>query len=124
MFNRAKQDVINILWFRLDKGILFPIAILYTLGLILVISTSPYIATRLNLSDYHFKEGGKGKINIPDTEYCPGGGYFISKKSINVLLDNLLKNNTIFEDQSVGYCLNKQQIYPKKIKAKNNFCFW
>ena len=54
MFNRAKQDVINILWFRLDKGILFPIAILYTLGLILVISTSPYIATRLNLSDYHF----------------------------------------------------------------------
>lgn len=54
MFNRAKQDVINILWFRIDKGILFPIAILYILGLILVISTSPYIANRLNLSDYHF----------------------------------------------------------------------
>ena len=76
-------------------------------------------------SDYlQKKDPSEPLIKVPSTKYCPGGGYFISKKCINILIEDLLKENTVFEDQSVGYCLNKHNIYPVNIKLQNYSCFW
>jgi GR25 family glycosyltransferase involved in LPS biosynthesis len=83
-----------------------------------------FVKCKKHFSDYHFKEGGKNKVFVPDTKYCTGAGYFISKKSINILMEKLLKEYNIFEDQSVGYCLNKEKIYPIGIKIKNNTCYY
>jgi GR25 family glycosyltransferase involved in LPS biosynthesis len=76
-------------------------------------------------SDYlKKKDSSEPLIKVPNTKYCPGGGYFISKKCVDILLSNLLKENTVFEDQSVGYCLNKNNIFPVNIKLQNYSCFW
>jgi GR25 family glycosyltransferase involved in LPS biosynthesis len=76
-------------------------------------------------SDYIQKKDPKfGLIRIPSTKFCPGGGYFISKKCVDILITDLLKENTVFEDQSVGYCLNKHNIFPVNIKLQNYSCFW
>jgi GR25 family glycosyltransferase involved in LPS biosynthesis len=77
------------------------------------------------MSDYLQKKDPKNPlIKIPKCTYSSGGGYFISKKCVDILIKNLLKEKFIFEDQSVGYCLNKDNIYPVKIKLQNYSCFW
>lgn len=76
-------------------------------------------------SDYIQKKDPKfDLIKVPATKFCPGGGYFISKKCIDILITDLLKENTVFEDQSVGYCLNKHNIFPVNIKLQHYSCFW
>ena len=64
------------------------------------------------------------KLHIPATTFCAGPCYILSIKSIKILLENLLKNNTIYEDQSVGYCLEHiGNILPYKVNFKN-VCKW
>ena len=87
--------------------------------------TGAFVKCNLHYSNYlKKKDPSSSLIKIPQTNYCPGGGYFISKKCIDILILDLLKENTIFEDQSVGYCLNKNNIFPVKIKLHNYSCYW
>ena len=72
-------------------------------------------------------ELGKNHIFFPDSVYCGGPAYFLSKKSINIILEDLWKpetKTTIYEDQSIGHCLNRRGIYPDKLTIKNTACYW
>lgn len=64
------------------------------------------------------------KILVPKSEYCAGPCYFVSKKSIDVILNKLFEKNTIYEDQSIGYCLGMYGIKPTHLKIKNDFSKW
>ena len=72
-------------------------------------------------------ELGKTPIKFPDSVYCEGPAYFLSTKAINIILEDLWKpetETTIYEDQSIGHCLNKRGIYPEKLTIKNTACYW
>jgi hypothetical protein len=72
-------------------------------------------------------ELGKNPIKFPDSVYCGGPAYFLSRKSINIILEDLWKaetKTTIYEDQSIGHCLNRRGIYPNKLTIKNTACYW
>ena len=72
-------------------------------------------------------ELGKNYIEFPYSVYCEGPAYFVSKKSINIILEDLWKpetKTTIYEDQSIGHCLNRRGIYPDKLTIKNTACYW
>lgn len=72
-------------------------------------------------------ELGKTPIKFPDSVYCGGSAYFLSKKSVNIILEDLWKpetKTTIYEDQSIGHCLNRRGIYPEKLTIKNTACYW
>jgi hypothetical protein len=64
------------------------------------------------------------KQYIPNTVYCAGPCYFLSMKSVNIILDNLMQNKTIYEDQSIGYCLGKNGIKPYHVNLKSGTCKW
>ncbi len=66
----------------------------------------------------------KTKILVPETTYCAGPFYILSVETVDIVIKELFKENTIYEDQSVGYCLNKLNIYPENINIKNNICYW
>jgi hypothetical protein len=66
----------------------------------------------------------KIKIKVPKSIYCAGPCYILSDKSSNILLENLLKNNTIYEDQSVGNCLEEFKILPYNTNMKNYGFNW
>jgi GR25 family glycosyltransferase involved in LPS biosynthesis len=57
----------------------------------------------------------KKEVLLPLLEFCQGGGYILSKKSIDVIVNNLLSEYTIFEDISIANCLYKQGILPVKL---------
>lgn len=72
-------------------------------------------------------ELGKNPIKFPDSVYCEGPAYFLSRKSIDIILEDLWKpetKTTIYEDQSIGHCLNRRGIYPNKLTIKNTACYW
>jgi hypothetical protein len=72
-------------------------------------------------------ELGKNPISFPDSVYCGGPAYFLSKKSVNIVLEDFWKpetKTTIYEDQSIGHCLNRRGIYPDKLTIKNTACYW
>ena len=81
-------------------------------------------------SDYHFGkcesiELNSKKLFIPESKYCAGGGYYISKELINNILDNIsIFEEVIFEDAAVGVAMNKYNIYPFDIDIKSNGCKW
>ena len=69
---------------------------------------------------------------IPDVMYCSGGGYFLSKKSFNILNQstNYKKypflesyKDLIFEDVWTGGILNYFSIFPKSIPIRGS-CIW
>ena len=67
------------------------------------------------------------EIILPKTRYCEGSAYFLSRKSVNIILEDFWKpetGTTIYEDQSIGHCLNLRGIEPIHITLKNNACFW
>lgn len=60
-------------------------------------------------------------IEVPSTDYCSGGAYFLSRKSAKFILDNyyqLKPKHLIYEDVTIGYILSH---YPniKKIHINN-----
>ncbi len=81
-------------------------------------------------STYHFGKCesllmNKTAIHIPNCTYCAGGGYYVSKSSINNILNNLsVFEDIIFEDVAVGVAMNKCGVIPTYIDVKNNGCVW
>jgi hypothetical protein len=66
----------------------------------------------------------KKEVLLPLIEFCPGGGYILSKRSIDIVINNLLDEYTILEDVSIANCLYKQGILPVKLNMYNYACFW
>ena len=64
------------------------------------------------------------KVLIPKSEFCAGPCYFVSRKSIDIILNKLFEKNTIYEDQSIGHCLGMYGIKPTHLKIKNDFSKW
>jgi hypothetical protein len=87
------------------------------------VKTEEYYGT-CHLGKTEDKELSLKKILVPKSIYCAGPCYIISKKSCKILLENLLKNNTIYEDQSIGSCLEKFEIIPYDMDMKNKGCYW
>lgn len=87
-----------------------------------------YIHSEGENTDYHFgKCFDKGKENIiilKPADYCSGGGYFLSKIACQIVLNEMNKHKTIFEDYSVGLTLNENNIRPINLNIKDNACFW
>jgi predicted nucleic acid-binding Zn finger protein len=81
-------------------------------------------------STYHFGKCeslimNRKPIHIPDCSYCAGGGYYVSKSSINNILNNLdIFKEIIFEDVAVGVAMNKSGIFPTYVNVKDNGCMW
>jgi hypothetical protein len=69
-------------------------------------------------------ELSKIKIRTPITNFCVGPCYFLSIKACDILMENLLKDYTIFEDISVGNCLTKNGINCENIGLRKSACFW
>jgi hypothetical protein len=85
-----------------------------------------YVQTVPSISNYHMgkSESNIGSIKIEPMTYCSGGGYFLSKKSVNHILSNLDVEGNIFEDFTIGKILNDGGISPTPIKLHNYSCFW
>ncbi len=79
-------------------------------------------------SSYHIGRCDNKELNQPiemlPAIYCAGGGYFLSKKSLKIVVSEIEKYQNIFEDYSVGKTLNKNNIYPYDINLFKNSCFW
>jgi hypothetical protein len=66
-------------------------------------------------------------VDMPKCRYCGGPTYYLSRKAINVILEDFWKPETkvtMYEDQSVGHCLNRRGIEPSHITIRNNACYW
>lgn len=67
-------------------------------------------------------------INVPSTEYCSGGAYFLSKKSVEFILNNyssLKPPDLIYEDVAMGYVLSHcNGIKKAKINNLNKAFIW
>jgi hypothetical protein len=87
-----------------------------------VIKTSGYV------SEYHFGKCSSDINNktfyVDPSIYCSGGGYFLSKKSAQVVIETVINEDTIFEDHFVGKSLNNNGIFPTHINLHNYSCFW
>lgn len=79
-------------------------------------------------SDYHFGKCDSDINNktffVEPSIYCSGGGYFLSKKSAEIIILTELGEDTIFEDHFVGKILNNKNIFPEHINLHNKSCFW
>jgi hypothetical protein len=86
------------------------------------------VVTDKHESKYHFgkceTEVNERPISVGDTQYCSGGGYFISLKSAKLIIDNIDTYCNIFEDYSVGKTLYENGITPTHINLHNRSCFW
>lgn len=63
-------------------------------------------------------------IYVDKSNYCSGGGYFLSKKSAEIIIKTEISDNIIYEDHFVGKTLNSHNIFPKNINLHNISCFW
>ena len=66
-------------------------------------------------------------IDMPKCRYCGGPVYYLSRKAINIILEDFWKpetKTTIYEDQSIGHCLNRRGIEPEHITIRSNACIW
>jgi hypothetical protein len=66
----------------------------------------------------------KTKIKTPITNFCVGPCYFLSRKSCNIIIDNLLKDYCLYEDISIGNCLFKNGIKCENINLRKSSCIW
>jgi hypothetical protein len=77
--------------------------------------------------EWHFGKCDDPELNntpadIPDTEYCEGPAYFLSKKSASYLAGYGIRNNYfIYEDAEIGYLLQKIGINPNRVKVERGF---
>ncbi len=53
-FSRTDNSIISTWWWTVDRWLLMSIAILITIGIVLVFGASPAVAEKLNLSSFHF----------------------------------------------------------------------
>jgi hypothetical protein len=91
------------------------------------------VSTNFHLSAYH-KDKCETEIKnylfpIQKTQYCAGGGYFINKDVVELIVKNfedqyIIMNKEIYEDYFIGRFLNKQGIFPVGVNIQNQACFW
>ena len=118
--------------FKTDDDIKFDFEKLMMLYSEILLSRLDYCGNATNIepydSIYHYDKCFDKGLNVPlkleSAKYCSGGGYFLSKKSVKIVLDNMKKSKTPFEDYSIGKTLNNNGIYPVGINIKDNACFW
>ncbi|MDG1438229.1 MAG: putative lipid II flippase FtsW [Emcibacteraceae bacterium] len=55
-FSRTDNSVISTWWWTVDRWLLMSIALLVTIGIVLVFGASPAVAERIGLSSFHFVE--------------------------------------------------------------------
>lgn len=66
-------------------------------------------------------------IFVKACEYCAGGGYFLSKDAVQIIIEKNTDHNkidSIFEDHFIGKFLNENKIFPTSIDIQNQACFW
>ena len=82
---------------------------------------------KANAGNWHFGKCDDPELNntlvdIPDTEYCEGPAYFLSKKSASYLASYGIRNNHfIYEDAEIGYLLRKIGIIGKRVEVARGF---
>lgn len=64
-------------------------------------------------------------FSVPNINYCVGGGYFLSKKAVNLIIENSHKEEvSIFEDVSIATILLSQGVTPDTILNYHNYLKW
>jgi hypothetical protein len=82
-----------------------------------------------HVSHYHYGKCNDKTKHVP-TEvrraiYCSGGGYFLSRKSVDLCLSGKTKyQSMLFEDHATGVILNDAGIMPRHIDIHNTICKW
>lgn len=82
---------------------------------------------RFSISTYHFNRCEKTskwynkEFNGEPILYCSGGGYILSKQSINIIANDNNYNNHIYEDYYVGSTLKSHDILPTNFPIKEYF---
>lgn len=77
------------------------------------------IIRKFSIPNYHFKKCEpsskwyKKEFNGDSILYCSGGGYILSKKSINLMAEDNSFTNHVYEDYYVGYVLKQYGILPQ-----------
>jgi hypothetical protein len=83
-----------------------------------------YTLKRSRLKKFHNPDNYIGK-KYTFSLCCYGFGYYISIKSCNIILDNYdIVKNEVLEDSCIGLILNKNNIYPVKIKHFDETVIW
>jgi len=81
-----------------------------------------------HVSVYHygkcFKKSKESPVYIEGFSYCSGGGYFLSKKSAELIVSDMKNHSNIFEDYSVGKTLSNNNVRPVSVNIFNTACFW
>jgi hypothetical protein len=57
-------------------------------------------------------------VKAPKTTFAQGSFYYLSRYAMKIAIDDMLKKNTIFEDQSLGHCLKQKGISPLKMRVQ------
>jgi hypothetical protein len=65
--------------------------------------------------DKYIKPHNKIPIYIPPVSYCGGPLYYLSKKSVEFIVNTMDPETIKFEDVNIGIVLNKQGIFPLNI---------
>ena len=55
-FSRTDNSIISTWWWTVDRWLLMSIALLITIGIVLVFGASPAVAERIGLPSFHFVE--------------------------------------------------------------------
>jgi len=63
-------------------------------------------------------------IYVDKADYCSGGGYFLSKRSAEIIINTEIGENVVYEDHFVGKTLSDNSIFPQNINLHNISCFW
>ncbi len=86
------------------------------------------VSLKKSYSVYHFGKCDGDMDRIPvlveQAEYCSGGGYFLSRRSAEIIKNNFPSDDIVFEDYYVGKTLNDNRIFPAHLNLHNNSCFW
>jgi GR25 family glycosyltransferase involved in LPS biosynthesis len=80
-------------------------------------------------SEYHFgkckdKTINKTAYTLEKINYCSGGCYFLSRKSMDIIFKDFNKYKNIFEDYSIGLTLHKNRIKVSRVKNIKKYIHW
>lgn len=118
--------------FKTDDDIKFNFELLISLYSEIVLRKLDYAGNYIHSdgekTEYHYGKCFDKKkeimISLKAADYCSGGGYFLSKSASQIILTEMNRHKTMFEDFSVGKTLNENNIFPVSINIKGNACFW
>ena len=96
-----------------------------------VLSKSHYAGSVVKSVGKSFHHAGKSDTNkmdkipvkAPKTMFAQGPFYYLTRYAMKIAIEDMLKKNTIFEDQSLGYCLKQRGISPLQMKVQSMIYF-